>query len=112
MAGSTSRNLRGLSPARERLLRLMQAINFGWIEDLAVHDGEPNFDPPPRVVRKVKIGADNGPRQEMGSADFALRREVVELFEHLEHVGNGVVRCIEVKYGMPFTVDIEEPVEA
>ena len=97
-----------LSPGRKRLVELMQRVNFGRIEGLAVRDGEPAFDPPPRVVRKLKIGGDNGSRQEMSSTDFALRREVVELIEHLGRLSTGTVRCIEVKYGLPFLVEVEE----
>lgn len=36
-----------LTPARRRLLELMQEINFGRIEGLAVRGGEPVLDPPP-----------------------------------------------------------------
>ena len=46
-----------LPPARRRLLTLMQELNFGWIENLSVQDGDPVFDPPPTVVRQVKFGA-------------------------------------------------------
>ena len=97
-----------LSPGCKRLVELMQRVNFGRIEGIAVRDGEPVFDPPPRVVRKLKIGGDNGSRQEMGSTDFALRREVAELIEHLGRLGTGTVRCIEVKYGLPFLIEVEE----
>jgi hypothetical protein len=112
MPGSAPTALRDLSPGRERLLRMMQALNFGRIEALAVCDGEPVFDPRPRPVSKLKLGGENGPRPESRSADFAVKREVAELFEHLEHLGNGVVRCIEVKHGLPFIVEIEELIEA
>jgi len=103
---------RTLSPPRKRLVELMQRINFGRIEGLVVRGGEPLFDPLPRVVRTVKIGGDNGPRPEVRSADFDLKRDAVEFFEHLERLGNGVVRCIEVKHGLPFIVEIEELIEA
>ena len=36
-----------LSPARQKLLRLMQSVNFGRIEQLRVSGGEPVFAPPP-----------------------------------------------------------------
>ena len=101
-----------LSPKRWRLLELMQGINFGRIEGLHVRDGEPVFEPAPRVVRKVKIGAENGRRPELDAMDFVLKREVAELFEHLGRLGSGVVRTIEVKGGLPFALDIEETVRA
>jgi len=97
-----------LSPAQRRLLELMQHIGFGHIERLAVRGGEPVFDPPPRVVRKVKIGGENGPRPEAVSTDFCLKREVLELFEHLAELVNGTVQRLEVKAGVPFSLEVEE----
>ena len=100
-----------LSSSQRRLVELMRRINYGRIEALHVHAGEPVFEPPPRVVRKVKIGGENGPRPETKSQDFTLRKEVVEFFEHLEALGTGVVRCIEIKNGLPFSMDIEGTVQ-
>ena len=54
-----------LSEPQRQLIELMQRLNFGRIEALHVQDGEPMFDPAPRIVQKVKIGADNGPRPEV-----------------------------------------------
>ncbi|MCX5674887.1 MAG: hypothetical protein NTX87_07750 [Planctomycetota bacterium] len=103
---------RSLSPRRRALVELMQHINFGRVEGLVVRGGEPVFDPPPRVIRAVKMGGDNGGRPEMRLTNFELRQEVLELFEHIERLGDGVVRCIEVKHGLPFHMEIEEAVRA
>jgi hypothetical protein len=87
----------------------MQKMNFGRIEGLAIRSGEPIFDPPPRVVKDVKLGAiDNGARPEFQSADFALKREHIELFENLKRVGFGTIESIEVKSGLPFRLIVEE----
>ena len=100
-----------LSPAGRRLVALMQSTHFGRIEALTVRDGQPVFDPPPRMIRKIKIAAANGPRAETIPQDFTLRKEMVEFFEHLEALGTGVVRCIEIKNGLPFSMDIEGTVQ-
>ena len=97
-----------LTPARARLVELMQGLNFGCILDLAVRDGEPVLDPPPRVVREVKFGGENGPRPEAAKVDFALKAQVQDLFAQLEAMGDGVVQCIEVKHGLPFKMTVEE----
>ncbi len=97
-----------LSPACRRLVELMQATHFGRIESLEVRGGQPVFDPPPRVIRKIKIAAPDSPREGAGIRDFTLRKEVIEFFEHLDALGMGDVRCIEVKNGLPFSMDIEE----
>ncbi len=88
----------------------MQRINFGRIEKLAVHDGEPVFDPFPNVTREFKFGGENGPRHEVIAKDFVLKAEVVELLTHLGNLGNGTVEKIEVRYGLPFRMSVKEPV--
>jgi hypothetical protein len=100
--------LASLPPAGERLVRLMQELNFGQVRDLVVRDGEPVFDPPPRVVREVKFGGENGPRPEVAKGDFALKAQVRELLAQLEALGDGLVECIEVKHGLPFKMTVEE----
>lgn len=98
-----------LSAPQKRLLETMQKMNFGRIEDLTIRSGEPTFDPLPRIVKDVKLGAaDNGPRPELGAADFTLKREHVELFENLARVGDGTIESIEVKSGLPFRITVEE----
>jgi len=37
-----------LTPARKRLVELMQEVNYGRIEELRVENGEPVFDPRPQ----------------------------------------------------------------
>ena len=64
-----------LSASQTRLVEEMQRLNFGCIERLLIHGGEPIFDPPPRLIRDVKLGADNGPRPEMAKEDFALKSQ-------------------------------------
>lgn len=97
-----------LTPSQRKLLTEMQRINFGRIEALSVRRGEPVLDPPPRVVREIKFGGENGARPEVGKADFELKAQVCDLFTQLEAMGDGVVRCIEIKHGLPFRMTVEE----
>ena len=97
-----------LTPPQARLVELMQRLNFGRIEDLHVRNGEPQFTPPPRVYRDIKPGRANGPRPEAAKADFELKAEVIDLFVHLEAVGNGVIERIEVQHGLPFRMTFLE----
>ena len=97
-----------LSPARARLVELMQEINFGRIKDLTIRNGDPVLTPLPRVVREIKFGGDNGPRPEATKQDFALKMEVRDLFAQFEAMGDGVVASIEIKHGLPFRMTVEE----
>lgn len=91
-----------LPDPRRHLLELMQNVNFGRIENLPVRGGQPVLDPPPRIVREIKIGGDNGPRAELGANNFVLKAQVVEFFEHLDRLGDGTVVMLEIKHGLPF----------
>jgi len=101
-------NKADLSPAGVRLVELMQGMNFGRIFDLTVRDGQPVMDPPPRVIREIKFGGDNGPRPEVGKADFTLKAQVRDLLAQLEALGDGVIPCIEIQRGLPFRMTVEE----
>jgi len=97
-----------LTPSQQQLLAEMQRINFGRIFELTVRRGQPVMDPPPRVVREIKFGADNGPRPEVAKADFTLKAQVRDLFAQLEALGDGVIPCIEIQRGLPFRMTVEE----
>jgi hypothetical protein len=96
-----------LSPAVARLIKLLQELNYGRIEALAIRGGLPVFDPPPHVIQKIKMGADNSPRPEMSYADFRLKGGVVELLEIFARLQDGEIRTIEVRCGLPVSAEIE-----
>jgi len=100
-----------LSPAKARLLALMQQLNWGRIESLHVSDGEPLFEPPPRIVRDIKLGSENGPRNKPFRQDFFVKIQLSELFMELEELGEGVVERLEVKRGLPYRLRVETPLE-
>ena len=87
----------------------MQRLNFGKIENLEIRGGLPVFEPPPLIVKDVKIGGENSARPELEMEDFLLKAPVIEFFEHLNRLGNGKVAQIEIRYGQPFRLLIEQP---
>jgi hypothetical protein len=97
-----------LSPPQRQLVELMQTLNFARIEALHVRDGQPSFDPAPRVIRKLKMGGDNGPRPEASCEDFRLKRQTIEMLETIGRLSHGEVLAIEVKNGLPFSIEIEK----
>jgi hypothetical protein len=106
VAGSYTKS--GLSAQQRRLLETMQRLNFGRIEELAIRNGQPVFQPAPRIVQDIKIGGENGPRPELTIEDFALKSGVIELFDHLSRIGDGTLESLEVKNGMPFKLVVEQ----
>ena len=97
-----------LAAGRRRLVDMMQEVNFGRIQQLQVRDGEPAFTPMTRVERQIKFGGENQPRPEAALDDFELKRNVVELFESFERLGNGIIKQLEIKGGLPFGMTVEE----
>lgn len=100
--------LSSLPPDRRGLLQLMQHMNFGRVERLLVRDGQPVLDPPPRQFLEIKIGGENGPRPEIVAGDFLLKQQVVELFDYLDKLQNGVIDVLEIKHGLPFRMTVTE----
>ena len=96
-----------ISESQRHLIELMQRLNFGRIENLVVRGSEPVFEPAPKVIQKVKIGGENGPRPELSREDFQLKKQTLELLEAISDLGEGRVLIIDVKHGLPFAVEIE-----
>lgn len=89
-----------LSKPQRRLLETMAWIEFGLIKDLMVEEGGvPVLDPPPRLFKDLKLGADGG--KPVSQQDFHLKRHVVAFFEHLASIGKGIVAVVEIRHGLP-----------
>ncbi len=111
-AGSANERFRGVPEACRRLLRLMQDMNFGQIT-FRIRQGAPDAGQPWRTRRTVKLtGGHNGPRPEADSVDFELRTEHVALFDQLAQLRDGACVTIEIKYGLPFIIEIEQEQQA
>jgi hypothetical protein len=96
-----------LSALERHLVEVMQEANHACIENLLVRDGEPVFTDDTRVIRKIKLGGgDNSPRRELVQTDTELKREIVELFDHLRRVGDGTVSSLIVAAGLPRHLEV------
>ncbi len=100
-------HMEDLSPAKQRLLRLFQTINFGRIEELEIRNGEPEFNPPPRMFVELKLDAADGSRPESRLNRFPLRSQVERFFDQISRLNDGAVEVIEVRHGLPFRMVIE-----
>jgi hypothetical protein len=96
-----------LSEGQRRLVELLQRINFGRIEHLRVRGGLPLFEPAPRIIRTLKMGADNQPRSEAELQDFSLKRQTIEMLQVIADLGEGEILLIEAKNGLAFSMEIE-----
>lgn len=100
--------LSSLPAPRQRLVRLLQGLGFGRIEGLEVKAGQPCLDPMPRVIRRRKNTSSDGPRPQINTGDFAMKREWVEFFRDLDAIGTGTILSIEVAHGLPIIHEFED----
>ena len=101
-------NKSDLNSPQQKLIELMQQINFGRISNIPVVGGNPELTADTIVEREIKLGGQNGTRPESEKDDFTLKQEVLALLEHLTGMGDGIIRHLEIKHGLPFLIRIEE----
>ena len=94
--------LASLSPARQQLIRLMQRVWFGRIEQLQIRDGDPVLDPIPRVVRQYKFASTDESDRHHGNRNFSIKESVVDLLQLLDLINDGVIDELTIKHGLPF----------
>ena len=95
-----------LSVAQRQLVELLQQLNFGRLEGLQVRGGQPVLQSA-RIVKKFRMGAENAARSESNLQDFWLKQQAIEMLQAISALGDGEVLAIEVKYGLPFLIEIE-----
>jgi hypothetical protein len=96
-----------LSDRERRLAALCQKIRYGIIRRLHVRAGEPDWERGVRWRQTIKVTGDNDPHPSTRAADYLLRREVAEFFRLLHGIGDGQIRNVEIRNGLPFTFQIE-----
>ena len=93
--------LKSLTPPRQRLIRLMQQLNFGQIRNLQLQRGEPILGPRLTTVEDVKLDGQKGPRPEHNLSDFILKDQHLELFKEFDRLGSGNLDELTVRHGLP-----------
>ena len=100
---------RDLLPSERAFAAAMSALGFGRFEYLRIERGELVLAPWPSAVRGVKFGSQDTGAAKIPSANFELKPQVAELFEYIRSVEAGEIRVLEVKHGLPFSMEIELP---
>jgi hypothetical protein len=96
-----------LLASERRFVTAMQQLGFGHFESLQIRSGELVLDPWPTTVRGVKFGSEDASTRRPLPVEFELKRQVVEFFEYVRSVDAGEVRCLEVRHGVPFSMEVE-----
>ncbi len=98
---------RDLRPSERRLVAAMQQIGFGRFESLRIEHGA-LADPWPTAVRSIKFGTDEEGATRERPGEFELKEQVVELIEFVRSVDAGEIRRLEVRHGLPFSMEIAQ----
>ena len=94
-----------LRRSERKFVLAMQKLGFGQFEGVRVVAGELALDPWPRVVQAVKFGAEDY-EAAIPSSDFQLKRQVVQFLERVRSIEAGEIRCLEVRHGLPFAMEL------
>ncbi len=98
---------RDLRPSERAFTAAMSDLGFGRFEYLRIERGELVLNPWPAVVRDVKFGSQDPCALKARPAEFELKPQVAEFFEYVRSVDDGEIRTLEVKHGLPFSMEIE-----
>ena len=94
-----------LSHSERRFLLAMNDLQFGRFEFLRIEQGELVLNPWPTTVRAVKIRSEAAATQVFPD-DFELKPPSAEFFKHVRAMANGEIRCLEVRHGLPFSMEL------
>ena len=100
--------LQNLLPSEMAFISAMQQLGFGRIEFLQIRDGELVFNPGPTTVRDIKFGSPVTLGKPSASPS-ELCPQVAEFFNYVRDVEAGEIREVEVRHGLPFSMEIELP---
>lgn len=102
---------RSLSEDQRQLMRVFQRVRYGVIHRLRVRAGQPVVRGL-RWTRKVKVLGANEPHPYLGVEDYPLRQEHVAFFQLLAVLGEGEIRNLDVRDGLPFDYELDESLPA
>lgn len=97
---------RDLLPSERSFVTAMQQLGFGRFKSLRIERGELVLTPWPDSIRNVKFCA-SGTRLDVPDGEFLLKPQVAELFEYIRDVDAGEIRTLQVKSGLPLSMEIE-----
>jgi len=101
-------SFRDLFPSERRFLSAMDELQYCRVESARIVNGEMVLDPWPTTVRGVKFGTENRAKARSTAAEFELKEPVIEFFEYVRSVQQGEIRCLEVRHGLPFHMEIAQ----
>jgi hypothetical protein len=101
-------NLSDLRASERAFLAAILELHFGRFEFVRIADGEVVLEPRPTTIRAVRFGSEEPAESHAPSDEFQLKRQVIKFIEFVRAVGAGEIRCLEVRYGLPVSMEVED----
>lgn len=98
--------MKTLTPA-QRMQAIIEALGFGIIRGLLIREGQPCFDPAPRIVQSIKVGSQPGRVPNSGDT---IKKAFGDLIDQVSKLHDCSVD-IEVQHGRPFRLILERSCE-
>lgn len=86
----------------------MQRLGYGRFESVRIESGELLMEPAPTVIRSIKFGSSTINRPKEVDGEFQLKAETAQLFQFVRGVDAGEILSLEVRGGIPFSMEIAE----
>jgi hypothetical protein len=100
-----------LRHSERQFLAAMQQLGYGRFEYVRIELGEIVVDPWPTTVRNVKFGTTDFKEVRDLPNEFHLKEQVAEFFEYTRAVESGDIRTLEIRNGLPFSMEIEPAID-
>ena len=100
------KSTRDLLPHERQFVAALQRLGCGHVERIKIRCGALALEPSPTVVKVLKFGAAES-QPPSHPADCELKRSMVEFFEYIRGVEEGEIRRLEIRHGLPFSMEIE-----
>lgn len=102
-----------LDAGDQKLLKLMQTIDYGRLEQFSICNGHVVATSASRKVRSRKIGTRAIPHhQSRPDGDFLLNEKQTEFFNEIREVPEGFIKVIQIQAGLPVSFEIEESISS
>lgn len=96
-----------------KLVSLMGAVLYGRLENLAIEDGHAKTTATSKKISTANFEHDETPHAAARpDGDFILTDKHVRFLRHLRKVGNGRIKSITIRAGLPVSAEIEEAVSS
>ena len=102
---SRPRSTQDLLPSETAFLATMEELGFGRFEQLQIRGGELVLNPWPVTVLDIKFAA-KAAADSAAPGNAKLRPQVAEFFEYVRDVATGEIRELQVRHGLPFSMEI------